>query len=278
MKATKALLKITSTAVAAIILHGEAQGAITAGYRFDETGGTTLADSIRGFLGNGTLYNFDGAQWVPGKIGMALDFDGANDFVLATNALPTGTQTFSISMWAWADVNAQWGSLVKNWSGPAGSTHFGLDSSSGRISNYLGTNGGVDGPIIAPATFTTNTWHHLALTWDGPGRSEVLYIDGVSVATRVTPSGAFLSALGTNMGFGVKLNESTTGASTDCCPGYWNGKMDDLAFFDTVLTPVEVQQIKTNGDNGISVMVPEPGTALIAGVGAAALLLRRRRE
>jgi hypothetical protein len=272
-----AIKSLATVIAAAVLFPGSAFAAQTAGYALDEINGSITGDAVRGAAGNGTLFNFGGAQWVPGKIGMALDFDGADDFVLALNALPTGTQTFSLSMWAWSDTNAAWGSLVKNWSGPSGSIHLGLENATGRISNYLGTNFGVDGPIQAGSIFTTNTWHHVAVTFDGPARSEILYIDGVSVATRTTFAGASLSALGTNMGFGVKLNETTTGASTDCCPGYWNGKMDDIAFFDNVLTPAEVMQIKTNGDNGISAVVPEPGSAVLALAGAMGLFLRRRR-
>jgi hypothetical protein len=275
MNPVKSLLTITSVVA---VLQSSAWAAQTAGYALDELSGTIAGDGVRGAAGQGTLFNFGGVQWVPGKIGGALEFDGSNDFVLALNVLPTGTQTFSLSMWAWADTTAQWGSLVKNWSGPPGSLHLGFDNATGRLSNYLGLTSGVDGPVIAPTGFSTNTWHHVALTFDGPNHSEVLYIDGVSVATRSTNFGSTsLVALGTNMGFGVKLNDTTTGASTDCCPGYWDGKMDDIVFFDNVLTPAEVLQIKTNGDNGISAVVPEPGSALLAGMGAAALFLRRRR-
>src|SRR5262249_8724343 len=64
-------------------------------YQFNETTGNTAGDLVRGASGNGTLTNFGGTQWVAGKIGNALQFDGTNDYVLAPNAISTGATSFT---------------------------------------------------------------------------------------------------------------------------------------------------------------------------------------
>jgi MYXO-CTERM domain-containing protein len=273
MKARTTLLALAALSVLPCV---DSRADLTAGYVFDENSGNTAHDAIRGPGGDGALINFDGLQWVPGKIGGALELDGANDYVLALNVIPTGTTRFSISVWVWTDGSPVWASIAKNWGNTQpGSFHFGMDNLSGRISNYLGTP--QDGPIIAPTVLSINTWHHLALTWDAPTRSEQLYIDGISVASRTTPVGlTALTALSPNMSFGAKTTNSTLVAD-GVVPGYWNGKFDDLAFFDHVLTAADVAQIKANGDAGISV-VPEPGCAVLGLLGLASLSSRRRRS
>ena len=46
--------------------------------RFDDTTGTSATNEVGP---NGTLYNMTNADWVAGKFGNALDFDGSNDYV-----------------------------------------------------------------------------------------------------------------------------------------------------------------------------------------------------
>ncbi len=256
------------------LLSHPAWAALTAVYNFNESNGNTAADSIRGAGGAGTLSNgFSGSQWVPGKIGNALEFDGVNDFVLAPNAVPTGTTALTISAWVWVDSRPTWGTIVKNW-GPSltGSFHFGLDGSSGRLSNYLAAP--QTGPAIAPAQITLGVWHHVAVTYTGGvSASQSLYLDGVLVGSSAAPTD--LDALGVNMGIGVKTDNATLVPDT-ATPGYWDGKIDDLAFWNEALTATQILQIKNNGDLGIGVGVPEPSSLAFAMLGAACLIRRRR--
>ena len=87
-----------------------------------------------------------------------------------------------------------------------------------------------------------------------------------------------LTALNASMGLGVKLNDAGTDAGPSA-PGYWNGKFDDLAFFNHALSAGEVAQIKADGDAGISVIAPapEPGSAMLTLAGLGAFIARRRR-
>lgn len=266
-------MKLRSTllpCLACCLFPAVAQAALTSVYRFDESGGTTTADTIRGAPGSGTLNG--GTTFVAGKIGNAVDLNGSTDYITALNTVPTGTTAFSVAAWVWADSAPVWGSIVKNWGGATpGAFHLGFDVGSGRISNYVSVP--TVGPALAPALLSLGAWHHIALTYDGGAATQTLYIDGSAVSSAAA-SGS-LTALGTLMGIGVKLGDTQTGPDAGA-PGFWDGKIDDLAFWNNTLTPAQVAAIKTNGDLGIGVGVPEPASVSFLALAALGLVRRRR--
>ena len=260
----------TLLAVSGILVPAISRGSLISAYTFDETSGTAAADFVRGGGGTGNLNG--GSSFASGKIGNAIELDGSTGYVLAPNVIGTGTTAYSVSAWVFADSATTWGTIVKNWGGSfTGAFHLGFDNVSGRISNYVSTP--TVGPVIAPATLSLGAWHHVALTYNGGSATQILYIDGLQVA--IGSASSSLTALGTNMGIGVKTNNATT-APDPSAPGWWDGRIDDLAFFNNVLTPAEVLQIKNNGDLGISVTVPEPASAAVLVLGMAGLIRRRR--
>ena len=88
-----ALLLFVAQAYAGLVLH----------YKFDETSGTTAADSSgSGF--HGTLTNMSGTEWATGKVGGALSFDGSNDRISVPIAALDGATAFSAAMWINLDV------------------------------------------------------------------------------------------------------------------------------------------------------------------------------
>ena len=83
------LLLCVAQAHAGLVLH----------YAFDETSGTTAADSS-GSGNTGTLNGMTGAEWTTGKIGGALSFDGTNDYVEAIGYKGiTGTGARTVALW-----------------------------------------------------------------------------------------------------------------------------------------------------------------------------------
>ena len=230
------------------------QAAVIAAYQFDETSGNVADDAIRSSVdSSGTLSNFGGTQWVTGKIGNALLFDGANDYVWAADPLGATTTQLSVSAWIWAgdpstaglQAPNQWGSITKAWG--AGQFHFGFNAATGSIGNYLNTSGA--NPTQSPSTLSLEAWHHVAFTYDGTVGEHKLYIDGSLMDTKAAPLS--LTSDGTHMGIGVKLNSGTaTTPATDGSQGYWKGMIDDLVYFDNALTETEINTIITNGNNG----------------------------
>lgn len=260
---------IISLTAISVLTTLTARAGLVSVYEFNESGGATAADAVRGAGGAGTANG--GTSFVPGRIGNAVEFDGSSGWIMAPNTVPTGATAFSVTAWVWADSAPNWGTIVKNWGGAStGAFHLGFNLTSGQISNYVSPP--TVGPAQDPSVLSLNAWRHVALTYDGAAGTQILYIDGVQVAAAgASPS---LVALGANMGIGVKTDDSTA-APDPANPGFWDGRIDDLAFWDNALTPAEVLQIKVNGDNGIGV-VPEPGAAAFLLLAAAGMVRRRR--
>lgn len=245
----KNAIRLARLATVTWVFSSATHAALISVYEFDETSGNTAVDAIRPGSGDGSLFNFSGLQWVPGKIGDCVDLDGANDHINALNTVPTGSTAFSLSVRVFADAGSNWNSIVKNWGGTVvGSFHFGFNANTGRIGNYL-TNGTT---VQAPSNLPLGTWHHLAVTYNGAANTQKLYVNGKLAATE-TNAPARLTALGTRMGIGVKLRDNQTGADTGV-PEYWNGKLDDLAFWDETLSDPQILLIRNLGELGIGVL------------------------
>lgn len=103
----------------------------------------------------------------------------------------------------------------------------------------------------------TANWHHVAWTNADDGTQQI-FVDGVSVG----------GPGGTN-GFGgfVPSNDLLIGTSGN--DGSFNGLLDEVKIFDTLLTPAEIV--------AASVIVPEPSALVLGMLGVGGLILRRRR-
>ncbi|NMH86202.1 LamG-like jellyroll fold domain-containing protein [Flavivirga algicola] len=95
-------------------------------------------------------------------------------------------------------------------------------------------------------------WHHIALVYDGSNTKHTLYIDGEEVAN----SNSAAASIGSHFSFGgiggkLSGNDSFVNASD----AYFTGKMDAFAVYETVLTPIQIQDLSTtwyldaDGDN-----------------------------
>lgn len=99
----------------------------------------------------------------------------------------------------------------------------------------LGINGGSDTNTKYSYTFNTDTWYHVAATYDGVNYS--LYINGEMVKTGTRQVDAFTDC--NNLGIGCRsLNANGT--------SYTNGKtkyLNDVRIYNTALSPREIKEI-----------------------------------
>jgi len=234
----------------------------------DEGSGTTTADMApAGYHHDGTLVG--GAAWTSGYFGSALNFDGVDDYVLCAERDGTepGTypqelmpQTFTISCWTKLDTFVYFSSSVGN----------GMDTGSDECGFFLynygwvGDNGQDFGLAIrtetemsyveTPNIYQTNTWYHLAATYDGT--NACVYVNGSLAAGPENVGGPIRWISATSGNYPERF---TIGAWLD--PGYtlWiDGMIDDVAYWDRALSDAEIATIYTTNEP----IIPPPNPAL----------------
>ena len=209
-----------------------------------------------------------GADYVNGKVGEGLYFNGVNDLVEIPEDNSLDLNHLSLSLWFNSDFQTAGHLINKGQSRNEDLSYrlylVHLDSGTGDhvISgdNWTNENGRkwVDSPYLR------NQWNHAAFTYDGD--NEVLYLNGKEV-DRVAQSGTTRTT-DTSLFLGCRLFDSQTIT-------HYEGLMDEVGIWDRALTPVEVGQLWNNGNGPL---IPEPtGLVLLAG-GAGALALRRRKK
>ena len=202
-------------------------------WRFDETSGTTAADSS----GNGNNGTTSGSPtWVAGKFGNGLNFDGVDDVVNSgSGSTLDDLPAMTLAVWIKADTIGEggFGRILQKGTGGAGGWRFLL-----RGTNQIEFT--VDHAttdlqrVSATNAFSTGVWHHVVMTWSGSQTATdiKIYVDGVetSYATTTNGSGSRVSESAANFYIG---NESGTTRTFD-------GVLDDVRVYDGVLGASEV--------------------------------------
>jgi regulation of enolase protein 1 (concanavalin A-like superfamily) len=203
-------------------------------WKLDETSGIIAADSS-GMGNNGTLWN--SPEWVTGKVGGALQFDGEDDYVdLPIGSLISSLKNCTFATWVNWTGGDPWHRIFDFGSGE--SSYMFLTPSNGntntaRFSMTVFGNWDED-QINAPEALPTG-WHHVAVTIDEAKRIHTMYLDGAFVAAntaiRYTPS-----SLGTT-------TQNWLGRSQFAADVYYSGSLDDFRIYDRVLTINEVDEL-----------------------------------
>ena len=200
-------------------------------WKFDETSGTTAADSS-GHNHNGTVAGTP--QWVAGKVNGALDFDGSTNYVNVDDPdIVVGS--FSLALWTKPrnlPYTTGYRSFLHNDVWNAGAVHVHLRSVNSQFN--LDINGGV--PVNTITALQADQWCHLAATVDAAGRVSKVYVNGVLDNT-ATGTGTATPHIGP-MNIGAYQHNSR----------YFNGVMDDIRIYDYALTANQIAALLTTGD------------------------------
>ncbi len=227
----KKLICSLSLLTLCMLMTGIAQAAdpdLEAYWKFDEGSGNTAFDSS----GNGNDGTFVGnPQWVAGKFGGALEFDG-DDYVNCGNGQSLQIQD-QITLAFWFNVEAfqnTWEAFMaksdsayraSRGGGTGNATHLGISGTSTG-----GGNGWFNGTVIV----TGGEWHHYAGTYDGTaGR---IYIDGVLDVTSPGTGRINLSASDLYIG----ENSGATGR-------FLHGILDEVRIYSRALTDTEILDV-----------------------------------
>ena len=206
-------------------------------WKLDEGEGTIAADSSGN--GNDGILNGTAMFWMPddGMIGGALSFDGTAS---AADYVEISTADISLA----AGTVAMWGNLLPDPQAPDTRYFFGhttippwnsriqlyMDNADNVLDLGLGDSHSRHQDIMS---LTTETWYHVALTWDGA--NYVVYVNGQEKA-----NGSYtgLDTLNPVADIGNDGRSDDVGRTE-----VFNGLLDDVRIYDRALSADEIGQL-----------------------------------
>jgi len=208
------------------------------GYWSFDDGTTTVANDSSGNRNHGRLTNMDSAtDWMNGKRGKALDFDGSNDRVVigdpVDGSLDFDTGSFSYGMWI--NPASFTGAFDMPWfkgGSSAGTTGYDFE-----LGTSLWVANIADGTTIKSNFFlgsgTLGKWTHIFAIVDRSTNRLIVYVDGKS-----TGVGTDISAVGSvSNGIAATIGSSNSGTYL------FRGLIDDVRVYNRALSAAEVSAL-----------------------------------
>lgn len=204
-------------------------------WKMDEGEGGSAFDSS-GNGNTGTLTTMDPPNdWVDGKFGKALDFDGSDDYVSApVDNVPIGGTPRTVSLWA--DVNdSSWAAnsnTIFEYGTSSTRRAFGIDMDTyPNIEIYSWA----DDSSFDAGLSNNPGWTMITMTYDGNVTIKT-YINGVLKNTKTL--GGVLNTASSNI---------SIGRSALVANDYFNSKIDDVRVYNYALTAEQVKQVMNEG-------------------------------
>jgi hypothetical protein len=154
----------------------------------------------------------------------AMSFNGTDQYVEAPFNLPSNTTSFSVSMWVNTTSFSTAQILIDNRDSAFDGYNCFIDSNTINF-RINGTD-----TSVSTSSLNVNNWFHLALTYDGS--TAKIYLNSGTPTEQ-----ALTTTLNIN-------NVTRIGAiSQSATSTFFNGKMDEVAIFNTALSASKIQQI-----------------------------------
>jgi hypothetical protein len=259
----KQLLVISTLSLA---IPSFSMGAMVAWYPLDANASDASGNGHDGSIVGGTV-NF-GQSGANGSTGSSANFpDNGHIDVPFSTALNPGS--FTVTLWANAGSTGGFASPLTSRDDVAGPLTHGYILYNNNAGNWdFWTGDGDSGwDSMAGGAVSTNTWSHLAITYDAGTDSKSLWIDGVLSAsdnvpqsgpTQYSPNGTLESE---NLHIGSGQDDGNN--------FFFNGNIDDVTIWDEALDGAAIQNIMNNS-------IPEPTSLGLLSLAGLALLRRRR--
>lgn len=248
--------KILLVLIFSVFICFRAEAELVGYWNFDEGIGSSVNDSS-GFDNDGG-FTPDTLDWVTGKYGSALLFDGTPNEVVT---VPYSSSlhlddSFTIAAWVMPFSTGD-NRVIEHYTQPntmgvilrqAPSPDLGKWQVASTMTN-----------LWSDAEVQQKIWQHIAVTYDGSDMK--FYVNG-SLDKTVSTSGSLYDG-GDPWIIGGTLNDP--GA-----PNSFNGVIDEVKIFNAALTQSEIASNM--------VVTPEPASMMLFGLGGAAMAFRRFRQ
>jgi hypothetical protein len=237
----------SNSAPAVLTVSGFNVANTVAYYRFDETTGSSAADSS-GNANTGTLLNmpFDDSEWTPGRISGALSFnaDGSGDDYVSVPDAPSvnfnANPVLSIAAWVrgpGAQTNGA-GIIVKGTG--SGGEQYAIDVNINQLTTpayrfYVRSSAGVSTDCTTPVP-PNGRWQHIVAVYNGPIGLMQFYVNGQLVSSVAGPTSLLPNT------HELSIGNRQSGAATPYNRPF-TGVIDDVRLYNHAMTSNEVQQI-----------------------------------
>jgi hypothetical protein len=163
---------------------------------------------------------------VTGKSGSAYLFDGTQALQITSAADLTRGTAFTVAVWVRLDAVPTTNGMIASKQTALSNASYALLT---QTSSKMGFYSNPGSYAFSTTAFAIGAWHHVAYTWDGATKRG--YIDGAEEAT------AAVTGL---------VADDTAPFDIGGVPGgalYFKGALDDLVFYDRVLTAAELTSL-----------------------------------
>ena len=209
-------------------------------YLFDEETADEATD-LSEFENHGEITD---AEWTnDGKLGGALVFDGASTLIEVPHheSLSPGGDELTIEAW-FKPASFPGGHPPIARKGSVAESGWGFDTPSGRIRGFVYTAPGDPAVAQGSTQMKVDTWHHLAMVYDG--KEVRIYLDGELDGE--VPRKGDINENGASVWIGKKANESI----------WLDGTLDEFRILNIAITE---EQIQKDMEEGITFAVEATG-------------------
>lgn len=217
---------------------------------FDEGSGEVATDSSKS-ENDGTIH---GAQWVDGKFGKALQFDGAGNWVEVPHSDAVGFEAgSSFSLTVYYKGTSVGGSLAgKNYEDKSQALPWYMFWNGGgdkKITFFLRNSAGTSYRPQSTTDIADDTWHFIAGVANADTGKASLWVDGKMEAEL---------DYATDSGYGNSEGVFHIGRHFD---RYTTGIIDEVVLYDVALNESDLQSIMTDG---LATITPVEATGKLA--------------
>ena len=234
------VIVVTIYILASAPSYAISENALVGAWAFEEGEGDTVKD----ISGNGKdMVIVAGPEWVEGKFGMGLQFDGVDDCAQSVPFTELRGGEISLSVWVQTLSGPNtWGNVIS----------IADVIGDGRVNTMLIQHAGNDpgGPFkfwadngsgaLAGAVYPEpelEEWYHLGLVQDGCNLRS--YVNGTEIKESPVPVNGFVS-LSTAA---LRVGANTIGSASV----FLNCVIDEVAVFDAALSEGDIKRIMTDG-------------------------------